>query len=135
MKRKLALLISIVFCFVSIETLSADSNVGLSITGLVKQPLNLTVVDLMGFDSIKVQLNEVMQDRSFRGNFVYRGVPLKALLELACIGKEQTAFNKKTDLAIRITGENGRQVALSWGEIFYKNGGEKYCACRMIILF
>jgi len=123
MKRTLALLLSIVFCFVSIKSLSADSTSGISITGLVKQPLNLTVADLNGFDSIQVQLNEVMQDRSFRGNFVYRGVPLKTLLELACIEKEMTAFGKKTDLAIRVKGENGRVVALSWGEVFYRNPG------------
>ena len=123
MKRTLALLLSIVFCFVSIKSLSADSTSGISITGLVKQPLNLTVADLNGFDSIQVQLNEVMQDRSFRGNFVYRGVPLKTLLELACIEKEVTAFDKKTDLVIRIKGENGHEVALSWGEVFYRNPG------------
>ncbi|RKX63847.1 MAG: hypothetical protein DRP42_07185, partial [Tenericutes bacterium] len=34
----------------------------LAITGLVRQPLNLTRQDLNGFDAIRVQLNEVMSD-------------------------------------------------------------------------
>lgn len=95
----------------------------LSITGLVKQPLNLTPKDLVGFDAIEVQLNEIMQDGSFRGNFFYRGVPLKTLLELACIEKEETAFNKKVDIAIKVKGEKGREVVLSWGEVFFRNPG------------
>ncbi|MCP4578708.1 MAG: hypothetical protein GY846_20725, partial [Deltaproteobacteria bacterium] len=78
---------------------------------------------LKGFDTLRVQLNEVMQDGSFRGVFFYRGVPLKSLLEMACIEKEETAFGKRVDLAIRIKGENGREVALSWGEVFYRNPG------------
>ncbi|MBU1053929.1 MAG: hypothetical protein KKC46_08885 [Proteobacteria bacterium] len=101
---------------------AASSNT-VSITGLVKQPMNLSIDDLNGFDSIKVQLNEVMTDGSFRGVFLYRGVPLRALLELAYIEKEESAFGKKVDLAIRIKGENGKVVALSWGEVFYRNPG------------
>ena len=95
----------------------------ISITGLVRQPLNLTMEDLKGFDAIKVQLNEVMRNGSFRGIFYYKGVPLQALLELTSIEKEETAFGKKVDLAIRVKGENGKEVALSWGEVFYRNPG------------
>jgi precorrin-4 methylase len=101
----------------------------LSITGLVRQPLNLTLEDLNGLDSIKVQLNELMQDGRFRGVFIYRGVPLKSLLELAHVEKEETAFGKKVDLAIRVRGENGKVVSLSWGEVFYRNPG------RIIVAF
>jgi hypothetical protein len=94
-----------------------------SITGLVRQPLNLTMEDLESFDSIEVQLNEVMRDGSFRGVFYYRGVPLRTLLELASIEKEETAFEKKVDMALGVKGENGKDVALSWGEVFYRNPG------------
>jgi hypothetical protein len=95
----------------------------ISITGLVRQPLNLTMEDLGGFNTIRVQLNEVMRDGSFRGVFYYTGVPLRALLELASIEKEETAFGKKVDLAIRVKGQDGKEVALSWGEVFYRNPG------------
>jgi precorrin-4 methylase len=95
----------------------------LSITGQVRQPLHLTRQDLNGFDAIRVQLNEVMSDGGFRGVFHYTGVPLKSLLELANIEKEETAFGKKVDLAIRVCNKKGDQVALSWGEVFYRNPG------------
>ncbi|RZB38129.1 MAG: hypothetical protein SRB2_00475 [Desulfobacteraceae bacterium Eth-SRB2] len=95
----------------------------LAITGLVRQPLNLTRQDLNGFDAIRVQLNEVMSDGGFRGVFHYSGVPLKSLLELAGVEKEETAFGKKVDLAIRVRNKKGDQVALSWGEVFYRNPG------------
>jgi len=95
----------------------------LAITGLVRQPLNLTRQDLNGFDAIRVQLNEVMSDGSFQGVFHYSGVPLKSLLELASVEKEETAFGKKVDLAILVRNKKGVQVALSWGEVFYRNPG------------
>ncbi len=105
--------------------LSFQSNAcsGLSITGLVRQPVNLALKDLERFNSIKVQLNEVMTDGGFRGVFYYTGVPLRTLLEMADIQKEGRAFHKTVDLAIWIRGENGKGVALSWGEVFYKNPG------------
>ena len=95
----------------------------LAITGSVRQPLNLTRQDLEGFDAIRVQLNEVMSDGSFRGVFHYSGVPLKSLLELVNVEKEKTIFGKKVDLAILVRNKKGMQVALSWGEVFYRNPG------------
>jgi precorrin-4 methylase len=64
-----------------------------------------------------------MSDGSFQGVFHYSGVPLKSLLELAGVEKEETAFGKKVDLAIRVRNKKGVQVALSWGEVFYRNPG------------
>ena len=95
----------------------------LRITGMVRQPLNLTLQDLERYQSIQVQLNEVMGDGSYQGAFYYRGVPLRTLLETASIQKEGTDFSKRVDLAIRIGNEEGKQVALSWGEVFYRNPG------------
>ena len=122
MKRLSVFLVSVMIWLLGSGSLFAASS-SLSITGVVRQPLNLTMEGLAGFDSIKVQLNEIMQDGSFRGAFFYKGVPLKTLLELANIEKEESAFGKKVDLAIRVRGENGKEVALSWGEVFYKNPG------------
>ena len=51
----------------------------------------------------------------------YNGVPLRTLLETAFIKKEETAFNKVIDVAILVRNKDGEEVALSWGEIFYKN--------------
>jgi len=94
-----------------------------SISGLVRQPLNLSMEDLRAYQSIEVQFNELYADKSYTGTFLYRGVPLRALLETAFIQKEAGVFNKHVDLAVVVKNNDGKQVVLSWGEIFYKNPG------------
>ena len=101
----------------------AQTGDGVSITGLVKQPLNLTLENLSACQSVEAQLNEIFEDGRYRGVFRYRGVPLRDLLEMAAISKEETDFLKKVDLAIVVRNKEGRQVALSWGEVFYRNPG------------
>ena len=116
------LIVLVVLCIACLPCSASSST--LAITGLVRQPLNLTRQDLNGFDAIRVQLNEIMADGSFQGVFHYSGVPLKSLLELAGVEKEETAFGKKVDLAILVRNKKGDRVALSWGEVFYRNPGE-----------
>ena len=77
--------------------------------------------DLERFQSVLVQINEVRSDGGFHGVFRYQGVPLKTLLSLACVAKGDTGFARPIDLAIRVTSRQGKQVALSWGEVFAKN--------------
>jgi hypothetical protein len=48
-------------------------------------------------------------------------VPLRTLLETAFVAKEESAYNKAIDLAVLVRNSEGQEVALSWGEIFYKN--------------
>ena len=93
----------------------------ISITGVVKQALNLSMDDLRKFESVGVRLNEVTVDKSFHGVFLYRGVPLKTVLELATVQKEETDFIKPIDLAIKVRNREGKQTVLSWGEVFYRN--------------
>ncbi|WP_028322486.1 hypothetical protein [Desulfatiglans anilini] len=101
----------------------AEVPASLSITGAVKSPLNLSLDDLAHYQSVEVQFNDVFEDGTYRGAFLYRGVPLKALLETSGIHKGDTDFNKNVDLAIVVKNKAGKQVALSWGEVFYKNPG------------
>jgi DMSO/TMAO reductase YedYZ molybdopterin-dependent catalytic subunit len=122
MKTILVGLVTVAFLFLVCQPFAASLS-AMSITGLVKQPLNLTIEDLEGFNSIEVQLNEVLRDGGFQGVFKYGGVPLRTLLELACIEKEETAFLKRVDLAILVRNKKGKEVALSWGEVFYRNPG------------
>ncbi len=96
----------------------------ISVTGAVKQPLNLTMGDLARFEPVQVRLNEVTRDKNYHGAFNYFGVPLKTLLEFANIQKEETDFAKPIDLAIVVRNREGRQIVLSWGEVFYKNPAE-----------
>jgi precorrin-4 methylase/DMSO/TMAO reductase YedYZ molybdopterin-dependent catalytic subunit len=93
----------------------------ISITGVVRQPLNLTLQDLQKLETVTVRLNEVTKDRHYNGAFYYRGVPLKTLLELAFIQKEETGFSKQNDLAILVRNRDGKQTVLAWGEVFFSN--------------
>ncbi len=118
-----------VYIFIILLTLftcvsNAAASPSISITGAVRQPLNLSMEDIERFPTLRVQLNEVLKDGSYRGAWFYRGVSLRSLLELACIQKEEAAFSKAIDLAILVRNIEGEEVALSWGEIFYKNSGD-----------
>jgi precorrin-4 methylase len=115
-------------CFLSILVIQAmgwaATSSGISISGAVKQPIRLTLDDLAKFQSINVRLNEVDSGKNFQGVFNYQGVPLRLLLELANIHKEEDSFFKFLDVAIIIRNKVGKQVVLSWGEIFYRNPAE-----------
>ncbi|MDQ7786139.1 MAG: hypothetical protein RDU01_00870 [Thermodesulfovibrionales bacterium] len=100
------------------------SQPSISITGVVNQPLNLTMDDLYRFESVGVRLNEVTTDRNYHGAFSYFGVPLRTLLNLAVVQKKETDFSKPIDLAVVVKNKEGKQTVLSWGEIFYRNPAE-----------
>ena len=115
-------------CFIIILSVHsvglAASSSGFSISGAVKQPIRLTIENLPKFQSVNIRLNEVDGAKNFRGVFNYQGVPLRALLELAYIQKEESSFSKTLDMAIVVRNKAGKQVVLSWGEVFYKNPAE-----------
>jgi precorrin-4 methylase/DMSO/TMAO reductase YedYZ molybdopterin-dependent catalytic subunit len=121
MYRKSALLCPFLLVFLLSANGLAASSPAISITGSVKQPLNMTMDDLRGFESVSARLNEITTDKNFHGVFSYRGVPLRSLLELAVVQKEESDFFKPVDLAIVIRNTDGKQTVLSWGEIFYRN--------------
>ena len=121
MYKKSALLCTLfLVILLSANGLTASSP-AISITGSVKQPLTLTMEDLRRFESVTARLNEVSTDKSFRGVFSYRGVPLRTLLDLAAIQKEKSDFLKAVDLAIVVKNKDGQQTVLSWGELYYRN--------------
>jgi precorrin-4 methylase/DMSO/TMAO reductase YedYZ molybdopterin-dependent catalytic subunit len=101
-----------------------NSSPVISITGLVRQPIHISMDDLSRFEAVNVRLNEIKRDRKYHGAFNYHGIPLRTLLELASIQKEETDFPKQVDLAVVIRNKNGDQTVLSWGEVFYRNPAE-----------
>ena len=111
-----------VFLFSSGLCVASDNSV--SITGAVKSPINIALTSLEKLASAEVQLNDICTDGTFSGVFKFRGVPLRDLLELACIKKRDADFNKLIDLAVLVKNKVGQMVTLSWGELFYKNSGE-----------
>jgi len=96
----------------------------LTVTGLVRQPLSLSLSDLAGFQPATVRTNDIRKDGTYHGVFTTQGVPLKNLLEVASIRKEGTGFSKNLDLAIVLRNKEGKKVTLSWGEVFYRNPGD-----------
>ncbi len=123
MKKRLTfiLLFSLVITSVLI---GVSSSMALTISGSVRQPLNLGLDDLPRLESVEARITEVLRDNSYRGVFIYRGVPMKTLLNLASIQKEEAGFSKPIDLAVVVRNREGKTVVLSWGEIFYRNPGE-----------
>jgi precorrin-4 methylase/DMSO/TMAO reductase YedYZ molybdopterin-dependent catalytic subunit len=118
MKKTLVTVCFLIILFVFSGVAFSSS---ISVTGVVNQPLNLSMDDLKRFESVSVRLNEVRTDKSYHGAFNYYGVPLKTLLEIASIQKGETDFFKLVDLAIAVRNKEGKQVVLSWGEVFYRN--------------
>ena len=124
MHKKLSLFCSFLLVFLLSANGWTASSPELNVTGVVKQPLNLSLEDINKFTSVRVRLNEVTRDNNFHGSFYYRGVPLRTLLELADIQKVGADFNKAIDLAMVIRSRDGKQTVLSWGEVFYRNPSE-----------
>ena len=131
MKKRLTLALALFFMLASFLAAAGDQPM-LSISGAVRQPLNLSLEDLQEYQTTRVQLNEIMTDGQYNGVFYYRGVPLRILLETAYIEKEETTFSKRTDLAVVVKNSKGQQVTLSWGEIFYRNPGDYILATSAI---
>ncbi len=124
MKKTAMVVCSLCILFLWCNAPVSTSQQSISITGVVKQPLNLTMDDLRRFESVSVRLNEVATDRSYHGAFSYHGVPLRTILELATVQKKEADFSKPVDLAIVVKNKDGKQTILSWGEIFYRNPAE-----------
>ena len=110
MKRNIVshLVLSILFTVFFAVSGWAGSSPAISITGSVRQPLNLTMEDLGALESVTVRLNEVTMAEKYNGVFYFRGVPLRTLLELAAIQKEETSFSKQIDLAICLFRKGGK---------------------------
>lgn len=102
----------------------------LRITGLVQQPLRLSMEDLSRLPLVRVRHNGITQKGSFHGVFWLQGVPLRDLMELAQIGKEPGGFPKPVDLALKVRTADGKQAVISWGEVFHQNPGEVVLAIK-----
>ena len=102
----------------------AASSPALTVSGTIKKSVHLSLDELSKMQSISVRLNEVDQGKNYKGAFNYQAIPLRTLLEQAGIQKENSDFSKQIDLAVVIRNKAGKQIAFSWGEIFYRNPAE-----------
>lgn len=109
------------FCLLLIGSIAISSAAGITIGGAVRQPLNLDLDNLLQLSSTQARVTEMSRNGAYGGVFDYRGVPLKTLLEMATVQKEVAGYSKPINLAIVVRDRQGKSVALSWGEVFYRN--------------
>jgi hypothetical protein len=121
MIKKMLFLLLGAFVFFPFCLDAGETPPSLTVKGLVEKPLKLNMQEINRLPSVRVQLNEIMKDGDFQGVFTYRGVPLRNILEKAKIQKKRKHFYKGIDLALVVRNKEGKQVTLSWGEIFYRN--------------
>ncbi|WAC07768.1 MAG: SAM-dependent methyltransferase [Thermodesulfobacteriota bacterium] len=134
MRKKIMVLFSLAFLLlVGVKGWAGVLPV-LSVTGMVQQPLFVTLQDLENMQSLFVRYNEVANSEGHsEGDVYFRGVPLKNLLELACVQKDEDAnFFKPIDLAIVVKNKKGSQTVLSWGEVLDHNPGDVVIALSTI---
>jgi hypothetical protein len=117
-KKLVAMLIA---AFVLAPLIAPPASHALTVSGAVQQTLNLTNDDLAQFVATDARLADFTRDRQYNGVFDYKGVPLQTLLRAAAIQKTGAGFNKNIDLAIVVSNREGKEVVLSWGEVFYRN--------------
>lgn len=96
---------------------------GIALSGSVKKA---GVVDAARFAALPrhAVLAKVPGARRYRGTFETEGVSLKELLESVEIAKATNDnFDRPLDLAVIVTGRDGRKALFSWGELFL--GGDE----------
>lgn len=102
-------------------------NLSFSIKGEVQHPGVWLLSDLKKLPVIPVRIQEYSKDADYRGMCAYWGVPLQLVLEKAVIQKPPTApFKHKSDMAICLANRAGKEMALSWGEVFYQSNPTHY---------
>jgi precorrin-4 methylase len=126
--RKLIIIIMGILLLAAPSFAGEKDSPPLRVTGLVKQPLRLSMQDLSRLPQIQIRHNGITKKGSFHGVFWLQGVPLRDILELAQLGKESGGFPKSVDLALKVRTTDGKQVVLSWGEAFHQNPGEAVLA-------
>ncbi len=134
MYKKIAILFTWLLLFFVIPLGWAGALPVLSVTGMVQQPLFVTLQDLENMQSLTVRYNEIANSEGHsEGDVYFRGVPLKNLLELACVQKDEDAnFFKPIDLAIVVKNKKGNQTVISWGEVLDRNPGDVVIALSTI---
>ncbi len=110
--------------FVFTATGMVQEHRALTISGLVRNPLYLSLESLEHFRSVTVRQNDIDLAGHYQGIFTYTGAPLRYLLEMAGILRFESFYVKPIDLAILVKSADGRSTLLSWGEIFYRNASD-----------
>lgn len=91
---------------------------GIALSGSVKKPGLVDAARLAALPRHAV-LAKVPGASRYRGTFETEGVSLKELLESAEVAKATNDnFDRPLDLAVVVTGRDGKKALFSWGELF-----------------
>jgi len=92
---------------------------GIALTGSVRTPMKLTRTSFAGLLPRTRTVKVSGADGRYRGTFEVEGVSLRELLDKAEIAKKtDDGFDRPLDLAVVVTGRDGRKALFSWGELF-----------------
>lgn len=95
----------------------------IALTGEVRTPMTLTTASFSGLLPRTGTVRVSHADGRYRGTFDVEGVSLRELLDKAEISKKtDDGFDRELDLAVVVTGRDGRKTLFSWGELTL--GGE-----------
>ena len=124
--KKTAIILMIFPFFLPASLVHAKS-FSFSIKGEVQHPGIWSVSDLEKLPTIDVTVREYSAKGNYLGLSRYYSVPLLYVLEKAEIKKSlRDAFKHKSDMAIHLKNRNGKEIVLSWGEIFYQSNPTNY---------
>lgn len=108
---------------VTSEEVPAAPAAPVSLGGEVRNPMSVTPAAFSGLLPRTRTVRVSRADGRYRGTFDVEGVSLRDLLEKAEVArKTDDDFDRPLDLAIVVTGRDGRKAVFSWGELFLGAG-------------
>ncbi len=97
---------------------SAQEAKGIALSGSVKKPRAVDAAALAALPRHET-LAKVPGAARYRGTFAVEGIALRDLLDEAEIAKATNDnFDRPLDLAVVVTGRDGKKALFSWGELF-----------------
>ena len=92
---------------------------GIALSGSVKKPQFFDAASLASFPRQRLHAKLVGPTGAYRATVEAEGVALKELVERAEVGKAmEDGFDRPLDLAVVVTGREGKKALFSWGELF-----------------
>ena len=92
---------------------------GIALTGSVKKPQFVDAASLASFPRQRLHVKLSGPNGAYRATVEADGVALKELVEKAEVAKSMDdGFDRPLDLAVVVTGRDGRKALFSWGELF-----------------
>lgn len=98
---------------------AAEPAAGVAISGCVKRPQSVGAAALAGLPRHSLLVKVAGTAGRYRGTVDAEGVALKDLLDRVGVAKAaDDGFDRPLDLAVVVTGRDGRKALFSWGELF-----------------